>query len=144
MRHIPSRVGPAARRGLCAAVLLALLALLHVPFAPAASPLPALDLDGCSQPRATGTGVPSAPAPTVPSTTAFTGAGGEGHQDDDTSRSCAASAYGRRQLAGASHALVSLITAPDGRSLPVREPVQGAERACVPPLPPVGPVVLRC
>ncbi|MET9817276.1 MULTISPECIES: hypothetical protein [unclassified Streptomyces] len=96
MRHTPDTARPVARRGLCAVVLLALLALLHATFSPGTTHLSGLDLDGClrrSVTQATAQACGMAPAAVL------TGVGAAGHQDGDASQSCEASSYGPRQLA---------------------------------------------
>ncbi|MGW1028230.1 hypothetical protein ACWD4J_31845 [Streptomyces sp. NPDC002577] len=86
----------AARRGLGAAVLVALLALLHAAFTSGTSHLPALDLDDCLRQHAVApSGLPCDAAPDV----ALLDAGGDGHHGD-ASQSCDASADGPRQVSG--------------------------------------------
>ncbi|WP_328690024.1 hypothetical protein OHA74_12880 [Streptomyces phaeochromogenes] len=99
-RTTPSTAEPAAaRRGLGAVVLLALLALLHATFSPGPSHLSALDLDGCRLHAAAARAHLCETAVPVVATAAGTG----GHQDGAASQSCDASGYGPRQLADLSH-----------------------------------------
>ncbi|KFF98268.1 hypothetical protein IQ62_25905 [Streptomyces scabiei] len=93
MRHAPDTARPAARRGLCAVVL---LALLHAVFSPGPTHLSALDLDGCLRRTVTQASVQACDM-TPPAV--LGGVGTDGHQDGDASQSCDASPYGPRQLA---------------------------------------------
>lgn len=97
MRHISSTVRPAARRSLCAVVLLALTALLHATSTSGASHLSALDLNGCLPRHAA---VASSQAGEVLPTATLTSPGSGHHQDGDASQSCDASACASRQISG--------------------------------------------
>lgn len=140
MRQTTSTPRPAAHRGLGAVGLLALLALLHAMFSPGRSHLAALDLDGCRQcaPVAQAQSCDLAQPP------ALTGAGTEGHQDTDASHSCAASAYGPRQLANLSSAQAVTAASPGSGADPsAYVAVCGAARATAPGTS-SGLPVLRC
>ncbi|WP_329295817.1 hypothetical protein [Streptomyces pseudovenezuelae] len=141
MRKTASPTRPAACRGLGAAVLLALFALLHATFSPGLAHVSALDLDGCRQRAALAKA--HVCDPTTP--TVMTGAGGEGHhQDGDASQSCDASAPGSRQLADLSpvHA-VSGTAVGAGADLAMRDVTPTAKSSLV-PVTSTGPDVLRC
>lgn len=141
MRHTPDTARSAARRGLCAVVLLALLALLHATFSPGTTHLSALDLDGCL--RRSTTQAAAQACDTAPSAV-VTGAGAAGHQDGDTSQSCDASSYKPRQLADtASPMAVSRFTSGGDPGVTAGPPLSGGAPSSVGGTAP-GHLVLRC
>ncbi|MFF0131747.1 hypothetical protein ACFYTG_39570 [Streptomyces mirabilis] len=141
MRQPVSDTRPAVRRGQCAVVLLALLALLHAMFSPRPSHLAALDLDGCRQRAA----IARAHACDLATTPVFSGAGAEEHQDGDgASQSCDASAYGPRHLADLSSAhAVTDVTLGAGVDPSASDAASSAALSTTPGTS-SGSVVLRC
>ncbi|MFE7390116.1 hypothetical protein [Streptomyces sp. NPDC057582] len=119
MAHTPGAVTAAARRGLGAVVLVALLALLHAAFTSSASHLSALDLDGCLRRSAA---VVPAPSCDTSAGTAVLDTRDGGHHHDDVPQSCNASAGGPRKVPG--HGGVAM--APGGASSPSVAPAEHA------------------
>ncbi|MFF4837528.1 hypothetical protein [Streptomyces sp. NPDC001315] len=140
MRQTTSPARPAACRGLGAAVLLALFALLHAIFSPGPSHLAALDPDGCRQRAA----VAREHTSDLASAAVATGLGADGHHGGDAPPSCHASAPGARQPADVSplHAVTG--TAADtGAGSAAYGGTSGAARFFA-SAPSSGPAVLRC
>ncbi|WP_031106816.1 hypothetical protein [Streptomyces sp. NRRL S-146] len=141
MRKTTGPTRPAACRGLGAAVLLALFALLHATFSPGLAHLAALDLDGCRQHAA----LAKAHECDLTPPTLVIALGAEGHHEDrDSSQSCDASAPGSRQLGYVSpvHA-VSDTAADAGTDLAMRDATPTAKGSLV-PVTSSRPDVLRC
>ncbi|WP_033309315.1 hypothetical protein RFN58_35315 [Streptomyces iakyrus] len=141
MRQPSSNARPAARRGLGAAVLLALLALLHASFSPGTVHVSALDLDGCLQRHLAATAAQPCDAAPV---AALTAVGADGHHDGDAAQSCDASAYGPRQVADLSNDLAATDAAPGtGAARSAFGAVSGVASSVAPGTP-SGSLVLRC
>ncbi|MET9103689.1 hypothetical protein [Streptomyces antibioticus] len=142
MRHTTTSTAKpaAARRGLGAVVLLALMALLHATFSPGPSHLSALDLDGCRlRAAAASAHLCETAAPVV-----VTAAGAGGHQDGDASQSCEASGYGPRPLTDLHRPLAMSAAMP---GIPAASPpgnVSAAATDTPAPASPSGSAVLRC
>ncbi|MEU0720524.1 hypothetical protein ABZ498_25495 [Streptomyces lavendulocolor] len=141
MRKTTGPTRPAACRGLGAAVLLALFALLHATFSPGLAHVSALDLDGCRQRAA----LAKAHACDLTPPTVVTGLGAEGHHEDgDASQSCDASAPGPRQLADLSPLNAVSDTAASTGADPTTRDATPTARSSLAPVASSGPVVLRC
>ncbi|MFB6781330.1 hypothetical protein ACFCX0_28940 [Streptomyces sp. NPDC056352] len=109
MTHTPGAVTAAARRGLGAVVLVALLALLHAAFTSSTSHLSALDLDDCLRRSAAAA---SAPSCDTSAGAAVLDTRDGGHHHDGGPQLCDASVGGPRKVPG--HGGVAM--APGGAS----------------------------
>ncbi|ALV33527.1 hypothetical protein [Streptomyces sp. CdTB01] len=142
MRRIPSTVRPAAaRRGLGAVVLLALLALLHASFSPGPSHLSGLDLDGC---RMRSLAASAHYCETVAPVLVTAAGSDHHHQDGDAAQSCDAFASGPRQFADFSLLQAAPATTSDVPMAPAPAGVPRAMTAAAAADSPFGPAVLRC